>query len=68
MMATMSLPPILTSIRLIASGQKCTTEKFPKSSFQGKITGFNAAVAGKQQVRATGSSEFFVQTPLNQIL
>ncbi|MBA4058319.1 MAG: YceI family protein [Marivirga sp.] len=30
------------------------TEKFPKSSFQGTITGFNFAAGGKQQVKATG--------------
>ena len=30
------------------------SEKYPKSSFQGKITGFNAATTGKQEVKATG--------------
>lgn len=30
------------------------SEKYPKSSFQGKITGFNFAAGGKQQVKATG--------------
>ena len=30
------------------------TEKFPKSSFQGKITGFNMAAGGPQQVKAIG--------------
>jgi hypothetical protein len=30
------------------------SEKFPKSSFQGKITGFSFPASGTQQVRATG--------------
>lgn len=30
------------------------TEKFPKASFQGKITGFDFTATGKQQVKATG--------------
>jgi len=30
------------------------SEKFPKSSFQGKITGFSIQETGVQQVRATG--------------
>ena len=30
------------------------SEKYPKSSFQGKITGFNFSAGGKQQVKATG--------------
>ena len=30
------------------------TEKFPKSSFQGQITGFNLNSTGKQQVKAKG--------------
>lgn len=30
------------------------SEKYPKSSFQGKITGFTFATGGKQQVKATG--------------
>lgn len=30
------------------------TEKFPKSSFQGKVTGFNFAAGGKQDVKAMG--------------
>ncbi|HTE29449.1 MAG TPA: YceI family protein [Chryseolinea sp.] len=30
------------------------TDKFPKSSFQGKISGFNFVAGGKQQVTATG--------------
>lgn len=30
------------------------TEKFPKSTFQGKLTGFDAKVTGLQQVRAQG--------------
>lgn len=30
------------------------SEKYPKSSFQGRIVGFNAAVAGLQQVKALG--------------
>lgn len=30
------------------------TEKFPKSSFQGKVTGLNLSAGGKQQVKATG--------------
>ena len=30
------------------------SEKYPKSSFQGKITGFNLAATGKQEVKATG--------------
>jgi hypothetical protein len=30
------------------------TEKFPKSSFQGKITGFNYGAGGTQQVKAAG--------------
>ncbi len=30
------------------------SEKFPKASFQGKISGFNYAAGGKQQVKATG--------------
>ena len=30
------------------------SEKFPKSSFQGKVSGFNFSGGGKQQVRATG--------------
>ena len=30
------------------------SEKFPKSTFQGKLTGFKPNVAGEQKVRATG--------------
>jgi len=30
------------------------SEKFPKSSFQGKITGLDIAATGKQEVKATG--------------
>ena len=30
------------------------SEKFPKASFQGKITGFSLSATGKQQVKATG--------------
>lgn len=30
------------------------TEKYPKSTFQGKITGFDPAASGAQQVKATG--------------
>ena len=30
------------------------SEKFPKSSFQGKVTGFNYGAAGTQQVKAAG--------------
>lgn len=30
------------------------SEKFPKSSFQGKISGFNISSTGKQEVKATG--------------
>ncbi len=30
------------------------TEKFPKSSFQGKITGFSFSAGGKQEVKASG--------------
>ena len=30
------------------------TEKFPKSTFQGKLTGFQTTGAGEQQARATG--------------
>ncbi len=30
------------------------TEKFPKSTFQGKLTGFNASVSGEQKVSAKG--------------
>lgn len=30
------------------------TEKFPKSTFQGKITGYQITVAGEQQAKATG--------------
>lgn len=30
------------------------SEKFPKSSFQGQITGFSLATTGKQDVRAKG--------------
>ena len=30
------------------------SEKFPKSSFQGKVTGFNFGSGGTQQVKATG--------------
>jgi hypothetical protein len=30
------------------------SEKFPKSSFQGKISGFNASTSGVQQVSAQG--------------
>lgn len=30
------------------------TEKFPKSSFQGMISGFNSSTPGKQQVKASG--------------
>ncbi len=30
------------------------TEKFPKSTFQGKLTGFNANASGEQKVRAVG--------------
>jgi hypothetical protein len=30
------------------------TEKFPKSTFQGRITGFKTSVAGEQKVKATG--------------
>lgn len=30
------------------------TEKYPKSTFQGKLSGFRANVAGEQKVKATG--------------
>jgi len=30
------------------------TEKYPKSSFQGKISGFSLTASGKQEVKATG--------------
>jgi polyisoprenoid-binding protein YceI len=30
------------------------SEKYPKSSFQGTITGFKLAATGKQEVKATG--------------
>jgi hypothetical protein len=30
------------------------SEKFPKSSFQGKVSGFNISVPGEQQVKAVG--------------
>lgn len=30
------------------------SEKFPKSTFQGKLTGFKTGVAGEQKVRAVG--------------
>jgi hypothetical protein len=30
------------------------TEKFPKSTFQGKVTGFTAAATGDQKVKAVG--------------
>lgn len=30
------------------------SEKFPKSTFQGKVTGFNISVSGEQQVKAVG--------------
>jgi hypothetical protein len=30
------------------------SEKFPKSSFQGKISGLNMTATGKQEVKATG--------------
>jgi hypothetical protein len=30
------------------------TEKFPKSTFQGKLTGFNPGASGEQRVRAVG--------------
>lgn len=30
------------------------SEKFPKSSFQGKISGLNMSASGKQEVKATG--------------
>jgi len=30
------------------------TEKFPKATFQGKLTGFNTSAAGEQKVQAVG--------------
>ena len=30
------------------------TEKYPKSTFQGKITGYNSSISGEQKAEATG--------------